>query len=661
MDLKDIKGIGPVKLRKLENLGIYNLRDLFFHFPFRYVDRKKSLKIMDLVLVQDESFHVLATIEKLQAIRIRGGRMITNGVLSDDTGTIGIMWFNNPYIVSNFKVGDKVLVSGKPEKKKLINPKIRKVRDDFDLDSQINEFAKIESIYSETRGINSAMINSFVKNALPNLEITIKDTLPKKIVKAENLLNLHQAIKQIHFPENLKEVEEARERLAFDEIYRILKLVQKRKEKLKGFEAPVLHIDENLNQELISSLPFELTESQKVAVSEIFSDTQKKFPMHRLINGDVGAGKTLVAALLAAQFFSNNHQVILLAPTGVLAKQHYDFFISFFEKLPIKIHLVTSTTKKEIDKLEKEINDSDQKELFIGTHALLYRLDLFKNIGLVIIDEQHKFGVEQRELLENLGLQKNKEESINNKEKFLPHVLSMSATPIPRSLALTLYGDLEVSILQKPLERQKIITKCIFEQETMDKMYSWIGNEIEKKNAQVYVVCPLIEESEKIDSKSVIKEFETLQKVYPHFNISLLHGKIKAKEKDEILQNFLAGKIDILVSTSVIEVGINNPNATIMIIEGAERFGLAQLHQIRGRVGRSDKQSYCFLKTTNNEPNDRLNFFSENNDGFAIAEYDLLHRGPGEVYGNTQSGLPKLKIASIFDIEFIKKVKEYLK
>lgn len=654
MELKDIKGIGPVKLKKLENLGIFGIKDLFFHFPYRYVDRLKELKVNDLFLIDHENFHVRVKIEKLAMIRLRGGRFIVNGTVSDDTGKFGISWFNNPYVTSNYKVGDEVLLSGKPEKKKLINPKIRKLREDQNLEDQIKSFVKIEAIYSETRGINSTMINSFVLHSLPNLETEVKDTLPKKIINTEKLLDLHSAILKIHFPQSLAEVEEARKRLAFDEIYRILKLVQKKKEKLKEFKAPILRIDKNLEENLISSLSFNLTDSQKISLTEIYADIEKNQPMHRLLNGDVGSGKTLVAALLAAQFFANNQQVILLAPTGVLAKQHFDFFRDFFDKLEIKIHLVTSNTKKEIDKLESEILDSDQKELFIGTHALLYRLELFKNIGLIVIDEQHKFGVEQRELLENVTLHNSVE------EKYLPHVLSMSATPIPRSLALTLYGDLEVSILQKPLERQKIITKCIYDSETLSKMYSWIGKEIQENKAQVYVVCPLIEESEKIDSKSATLEFENLKKLYPNFRIELLHGKLKAKDKDEILARFLAREIDILVSTSVIEVGINNPNATIMIIEGSERFGLAQLHQIRGRVGRSDKQSYCFLKTTNNQQNERLQFFADNQDGFAIAEYDLLHRGPGEIYGNTQSGLPKLKIASIFDIEFIKKVKQYL-
>ncbi len=650
MELKNIKGIGPVKIQKLANLGIISVKDIFFHFPYRYVDRKKKLKVNDLFLIDNENFHCIGEIEKLTVIRIGKGKQITNGYFMDDTGKIAITWFNNPYIISNYKSGDKVLISGKPDKKKLINPKMRKISTSEDIDI----FARIESIYPETRGIKSLQINNFVKNAIEFFDLIIKDPLSKKIKVNEKLIDLKEAIIKIHFPNSQEDIDISRKRLAFDEIYHILKLVKKRKDKLKKFSSPVIEVNQALQNNLIRTLPFELTKSQLLALEEIAQDIQKNKPMHRLLNGDVGSGKTIIAALIASQFLSNKSQVIMLAPTGVLAKQHYDLFCSFFAKKDYNINLVTSSTKKEVDKLESRLKDSIGNELFIGTHALLYRLDLFGNAGLIIIDEQHKFGVEQRELLEKVTLKD------SNNYKYLPHVLSMSATPIPRSLALTLYGDLEVSVLQKPVERKPIKTRCLYEEDTISKMYIWMEREIVEKKVQTYIVCPLIEESEKLDTKSAILEFENLKKHYPQFRIELLHGKIKSIEKDHILRDFFNKEIDILVSTSVIEVGINNPNATIMIIEGAERFGLAQLHQIRGRVGRSEKQSYCFIKTTNNMQNDRLNFFAENQDGFAISEYDLLSRGPGEVYGNTQSGLPKLKIANLFDIEFIKKVKRYL-
>jgi ATP-dependent DNA helicase RecG len=654
LNLTDIKGIGPAKVKLLENIGIIEVKNLFYHFPYRYIDRKKALLVNDLFQIENEDYHCIGEISKLSTIRLRGGRQLANAKLSDDTGEIAITWFNNPYIASKYKNGDKVLISGKPEKKKIINPKIRKFNDESD----IKVFAKLEPIYSETRGLKSNVINTFVKNALPYLDILVIDKLPEKIRKAEGLIDLKKAIELIHFPESSADIEIYRKRLAFDEIYRILKLVQKRKKQLQKFTSISLDVDEDLHNSLVESLPFELTQSQRESVGEIFGEIQKfrpkNTPMHRLLNGDVGSGKTLVAGLVAAQFLKQNHQVILLAPTSVLAKQHYDFFTQFFAKQNFQIHLVTANTGKQFDKFRAELEDSAGNELFIGTHALLNRLDSFDKVGFIIIDEQHKFGVRQREMLENLRQMKS---SLTN---YLPHVLSMSATPIPRSLALTLYGDLDVSFLQKPIERMPIITKVLYDKETLNKMYDWVENQIIKNKTQVYIVCPLIDESEKIDIKSATNEFENIKNRYPSFRIELLHGRIKPKVKDEILNRFNSGEIDILVTTSVIEVGINNPNATIMIIEGAERFGLAQLHQIRGRVGRSDKQSYCFLKPTLPLPNERLDYFSTNNDGFKIAEYDLLSRGPGEVYGNIQSGLPKLKIASIFDIEFIKKVKSYI-
>lgn len=654
MNLTDIKGIGTAKVKLLENIGIIEVKNLFYHFPYRYIDRKKALLVNDLFQIDYEDYHCIGEISKLSTIRLRGGRQLVNAKLSDDTGEIAITWFNNPYIALNYKNGDKVVISGKPEKKKIINPKIRKYNDESD----IEVFAKLEPIYSETRGLKSNVINTFVKNALPHLDTFVIDTLPEKIRKAEGLIDLKKAIELIHFPESSADIEIARKRLAFDEIYRILKLVQKRKKQLQKFASISLDVDEDLHNSLVESLPFELTQSQRESVGEIFGEIQKfrpkNTPMHRLLNGDVGSGKTLVAGLVAAQFLKQNHQVILLAPTSVLAKQHYDFFTQFFSKQNFQIHLVTANTGKKFDKFRAELEDSLGNELFIGTHALLNRLDSFNKVGFIIIDEQHKFGVRQREMLENLRQMKS---SLTN---YLPHVLSMSATPIPRSLALTLYGDLVVSFLQKPIERKPIITKVICDKKTLNKMYDWVENQIIKNKTQVYIVCPLIDESEKIDIKSATNEFENIKNRYPSFRIELLHGRIKPKVKDEILNRFNSGEIDILVTTSVIEVGINNPNATIMIIEGAERFGLAQLHQIRGRVGRSYKQSYCFLKPTLPLPNERLDYFSTNNDGFKIAEYDLLSRGPGEVYGNIQSGLQKLKIASIFDIEFIKKVKSYI-
>lgn len=650
MVLSDLKGIGSVTLKKLENLGIIDIQTLLFHFPSRYIDRRRQLKISDLFLIEDDSYSCIATIDKIKLVRIFKGRILVNATLTDDTGGLNVTWFNNPYISSNFQNGNKVIFSGKIEKKKIVNPKIRKVNSDED----IEKFAVYEAIYPETRGIKSYQITTFIRQVLEKNDFDIKEIVTQKIIEAEKLIQIKEALQKIHFPNSSDDIDEARERLGFDEIYKILKEVNKRKKAFQKFSADKIQINKDLYQSLISTLPYQLTESQTEAIQEIYSDISSSKPMHRLLNGDVGSGKTIVASFAAAQVLGNNFQVILLAPTSVLANQHYKVIKNFFDQSDVKVHLITSDTRKEVEKLKKELRDENQKEIFIGTHALLFHTELFHDVGLLIIDEQHKFGVKQREFLENLT-------KLKEDQKFLPHSLSMSATPIPRTLALTLYGDLEVSIIFKPESRKEIITRCLYDLEMQNKMYEWIRKQISEKKEQVYVVCPLIEESEVLDTKSAINEFETLKKLYSEFNVDLLHGKIKPKLKDEILQRFAEKEIDILVSTSVIEVGIDNPNATIMIIEGAERFGLAQLHQIRGRVGRSEKQSFCFLKTTNNIEDERLKFFAENQDGFALAEYDLYHRGPGEVYGKMQSGIPKLKIANILDIELINRVKKYFK
>ncbi len=647
-DLDRLKGIGDSTLKKLTKLGIFSIRDLVYHFPRRFIDRRKALKIADLVFIDHEDYHSIAQVIKLQEIRSKTGRRLTTAVIKDDTSTINVIWFNSHYVKKIINVGDLVIISGPCEKGRLINPKIRKYTNDKDLE----EFATLEAIYPETKNLSSKVISNLVKQIFDFNMFIEDEVLSPVIMQAENLMDINSALKNMHFPKDLESWYRARERIAFDEIYRILLEVKQRKEEEVEYQSFKFSIDNLAHKKLMESLPFKLTESQVRAIQEIYTDLRKTIPMHRLLNGDVGSGKTVVAAFAAMQAICNHKQVIFLAPTSILASQHYQFFEQIFRDFSVNIHLITSNTKSNVKKLKKHGGHFTDKDIFIGTHALLFNIDLFENVGLVIIDEQHKFGVKQRETLERLR-------SVSNLVR-LPHVLSMSATPIPRTLALTLYGDLDVSILYKPSIRKHVITKCIYDEDIQEKMYEWIRHEIRTKKYQVYVVCPLIEESEKSDMKSAIQEYENLRKRYPEFNIAILHGKMKGSIKDQIIQDFKEGKIDILVSTSVIEVGIDNPNAVIMIVEGADRFGLAQLHQIRGRVGRSDIQSYCFLKTTNNIRAPHLEFFANNHDGFVVAEYDLQRRGPGEVYGYVQSGIPKLKVANILDVDFIKRVKQYL-
>lgn len=650
MELHELKGVGKTTLTRLEKLGITDVEGLMNHFPYKHIDRRKYLKVADIFLLDDENYHSIARISDLKLVKLfkNPRKTLVTATLTDETGSINVAWFNNPYVMSLFQNGDIVIFSGKINKNKLINPKIKKLNSSEDK----KKFASLEPIYPETHGLKSYQINNLIKQIILDSNYVPPETLPSNVMSSEGLIGIKDAYKFIHFPEDENQIQKARERFAFEEIYKILNQISKRKKELKKYKSYKIHINQKLYNQLISSLDFHLTESQIKAVEEIYADMTSAEPMHRLLNGDVGSGKTIVALLAAAQVLENNLQVVFMVPTGVLANQHYKFIKNFFKKTDANIHLVTSETKKEINKLKNELKDDNKKEIFIGTHALLYHLEIFKDVGLVIIDEQHKFGVKQRELLENF------ESSTSQNNKLIPHSLSMTATPIPRSLALTLYGDLDVSVIHKPNDRKTVITKCIYDPKILKKMYIWVGEQI-KKGHQAYVVCPLVEDSQLSETKSAIKEYENIKKIYPYFNIGLLHGKTKPKEKDEILDKFQKKEIDILVSTSVIEVGINNPNATIMIIEGAERFGLAQLHQIRGRVGRSEKQSYCFLKTTNNEYNERLEFFAKNDDGFKIAEFDLINRGPGEVYGQMQSGIPELKIANVLDIDLVNRVRKW--
>lgn len=651
MSLDEIKGIGSVTLAKLERLGITDIESLLYHFPHRYIDRRRRLKIFDLKLIENDHYHCVATIKGIKRIRLRSRREMTLATFEDDTGYIGVTWFNNPYIIVQFQEGDTIVFSGALHKGRVSNPKIKHVISEQD----VHDFAKVEAIYPETRGLKSAKISQYVYETLQSYRVI--ETLPKAICDAEHLVDRYTALKSIHFPDTDEVKQQARDRLGFEEIYTILSEVQRRKSQIKSYDAFPIRLNTTAHDILIENLPFKLTDSQNNAIQAIFNDISTTKPMHRLLNGDVGAGKTIVAAAAAWQVVNNGMQVVILAPTGVLANQHYSTFKKLFEPHSIPIHLSTSETRKDLDSLYKELlKAEDYNHIFIGTHALLHRLEMFKKVGLVVIDEQHKFGVKQRELLAEL-----QNSTSIDEPKHSPHVLSMSATPIPRSLALTLFGDIDVTFLEsKPEGRKNVITKVINEYTLQERMYEWIRKEIQENHAQMYVVCPLIEESEKSDARSAIQEFERLKEVYKEFSIELLHGKLKQKQKDDILQRFRDGDIHILVSTSVIEVGIDNPNATIMVIEGAERFGLAQLHQIRGRVGRSHLQSYCFLKTTEGNFGERLEFFSSTNDGFKLAEYDLQLRGPGEVYGEAQSGIPNLKIANILDLNLIKRVKKYI-
>lgn len=629
--IEQLKKIGPSYLKRLEQLKIKNIRDLFFHFPHRYDDFSQLIPISQLQLGQKAT--VQGKISKIKSSRTWQRRMsLTEAIIEDKTGTIRAIWFNQPYLVQTLSQGKIVNLAGKVtfagQTLCLSNPTYEIVS----RKKETTHTGRLAPVYHETAGLSSRYLRYLIKPLLP-LTAQVVDFLPEAIKKEFSLINLAEAIKQIHFPDNLPLAEAARYRLAFDELFLIQLIVLKQRQKLNKEKALAIPFEQKLIKSFVKGLPFKLTDDQRIAAWQIFKDLAKDKPMNRLLNGDVGSGKTIVAIMAALEVVKANYQIAVMAPTEVLAKQHFETFKNFLAKEKIKIGLLTGSHKQKID---------EKIKIIIGTHALIQKGVSFNNLALAIVDEQHRFGVAQRAALQR---------------KFTPHLLSMTATPIPRTLALTIYGDLDISLLKEmPQGRQKIITKII-PPAGRQKAYNFIKKQVKQKK-QVFVICPLIDESEKLEVKSVTQEYEKLsQKIFPQLKIAMLHGQLKAKEKEEIMKKFKKGKTDILVSTSVVEVGIDVPNATVMMIEGADRFGLAQLHQFRGRIGRGPDQSYCFLFTdsTAKKTHQRLRAVLTANDGFELAEKDLKIRGPGDFTGTRQWGLPDLTMASLSNLELIQK------
>lgn len=651
-----IYGVGEKIAAKLKKLKIETVEDLIFYFPARYDDLSRVVKISELR--PDEVVSIKGRIELINNRRSPVKRkMLTEAFISDGTGSLKTIWFNQPFLTKNLKPGDEVYLSGKIDFDyhgfQMVNPSYEKINQFKQKDT--THTARIIPIYSLTEGLSQKQIRFLIKAVLPAAE-GVKDWLPSKIIKKQGFFNLPRTLKQIHFPDNIQKVEKAVERLKFEELFLIQLFVQKTKKELQKSKARPLAFHEKETKKFVKSLPFELTNDQKKSAWEILKDLNQEKPMNRLLEGDVGSGKTVVSAIALLNTVLNKKQSVLMAPTEILARQHFKSIRELFKNFNFQTALLTRGNRKINEtsvskkKIMQELKEGSVK-IVIGTHALIQEDVEFKDLVLAIIDEQHRFGVEQRKKL--------KEKSGDNSTA--PHLLSMTATPIPRSLALTLYGDLDLSIIKEmPKGRKKIITKVV-EPNKRDKAYNFVRQEI-KKGRQVFVICPLIDESDKLGVKSAKAEYKKLSSnIFPDFNIGLLHGKLKAKEKEDVMKQFLENKIDILVSTSVVEVGVDVPNATIIMIEGAERFGLAQLHQFRGRVGRSQFQSYCllFTESINSKTLERLEALVKSNDGFDLAEKDLEIRGPGEVYGKRQSGLPDLKMASLTDFSIIKQAQKW--
>lgn len=696
-----IKGVGPKAAEKLKKLGIFVIRDLLNHFPRNYINFSrpqsiKSTKIGELALVKGEVIDIKAGRTKFKQMNI------LEFLLSDDSGEIKIIYFNQPYLKNFFKKGQSYSFWGKvsfdfnSRQKSLNSP-------------EYSYSAEIRPVYPETAKITSAYLKKIVASIIP-LADDIEDFLPNEVRLSQNILSPTEAIKKIHKPKDMADVDLARRRIVFEELFLNALWAAKIREENKGKLAPKIEIDDKELQKFATSLPFKLTDGQRKAAWRILldlrgnnkeGDTHRNInlkntipPMNRLLNGDVGSGKTVVAAIAAFATVKSGFRVVFLAPTEILAKQHWVSLNNLFQKFNIKVSLWTASQKNDeflISNVKKSIKKLQAKKLpankltsdiIVGTHALLYLKDPIEKLGLVVVDEQHRFGVNQRAELKKLS--ENKVESDIKSRKLqatclptgtasyklqantFPHFLSLTATPIPRTLQLALYGDLDISILDEmPKDRKEIITKVVAENER-SKTYDFIRQEI-KKGRQAFVVCPLIEENQKsdrvqnlfdLDKKSVVKEYEKLSKeIYSDLKIGMLHGKMK--DKNEVMKDFSEGKYQILVSTSVVEVGVDIPNASVMMIEDADRFGLSQLHQFRGRVGRASHQSYCFLMTKNQNEKSltRLSAMEKYASGFKLSEIDLEMRGPGQVFGTMQSGYSELRFEWLSNLELISDAK----
>jgi len=665
--LIEIEGIGQSFIAKLKRLGITTVTELLNHFPARYEDFSQIYKIADLIPNQEAT--IQGQVEEIEGRKAwRHNLYIVECLITDDTGSIKAVWFNQPYIRNVLQPGRIANFSGKVSGKEelhLSNPTYELVNEG----RETRHTARIVGVYPETRGLTSKGFRYLIKPVLDNLG-KLPEYLPKEILERNRFPEINRAIKQIHFPDELGEALIAKKRFEFEDLLLLQLWNIKQKIELAKNRAPKILADVDYIKELLKYLPFSLTLSQKKSLWEVLQDTEKEIPMNRLLQGDVGSGKTVIVALAALNTAKSGFQAALMAPTEILARQHFNTFLKFFPKFEGGVALFTSgehrifyghniITDINKKKLENEVKDGKVK-IIIGTHALIQKNLNFKLLALVVVDEQHRFGVNQRA------------ELLSQKDSALPHFLSMSATPIPRTLSLTVFGDLDLSIItEMPKNRKTIITKAIDTKERATT-YQFIRGEI-KKGRQAFVVCPRIEPNEKTQSpitklewqkmefKSVKEEYEKLsKKIFPDLKISMLHGKMKAAEKERIMRDFLEKRADILVTTSVIEVGVDVPNATVMMIEGSERFGLAQLYQFRGRVGRGEHQSYCFLFTdsSSSSTKQRMRSIVEAKNGFELAEKDLKTRGPGEFFGQTQSGMPDLAMVALQNPEMVKESRE---
>ncbi len=718
-DLKILK-IGPRAIIKLAKIGIKKVSDLLFYFPLRYEDLSNVKKISELKI--GELATTQGRIIKINSKKIPFRKKLTliECFIEDETGAIKIVWFNQIHILKILRPEMIIRVAGKLLQKKssgafMINPIYEIVQND----KKFIHTGRLIPIYPFSHKISSKFIRSLIAKILTQLPKR-EDSLPREIIMSQKLLNFNQAIKEIHFPSSRILCNQAKRRFAFENIFLTQFVFLKKKLFWQNYPSKIINFDTIAIKNFVEKLSFQLTNAQKKVIWQILQDFKKNHPMNRLLQGDVGSGKTIVALICALEIIRNKGQVAFMAPTEILASQHYESAVKLLKDYRIKIGLLTSSqakvypSKLELQNTKNTTRDNSltslgvkmsknfilkkiekgEIDLIIGTHSLIQKKVKFKNLAFIIIDEQHRFGVEQRAAIIR-KIQKEVEESFTKKPspylypkikekmtEFIPHFLSMSATPIPRSLALMLYGDLDFSILDEmPPGRKKIITKII-ESEQRKEIYKFIEQEI-KNGRQAFVICPRIESPSETDAnqelnnnnaksqskryqtqswldvKNVSEEYKMIKKIFPRFKIAMLHGKIKSTEKEKIMNDFAQNKINILIATSVVEVGIDIPNATIMMIESAEKFGLAQLHQLRGRVGRGEHQSYFLIMLSEKKPSfNRLKILTECEDGFKLAEMDLKFRGPGEFLGKKQSGMPDIAMQNLSNFKLIETARQ---